>query len=141
MNRYKTSVHFTDSLAKQVIDKLKATGDFDNTVIIITGDHAQELNDNKLNYWGHNSNFTPAQTQVPFVIVGPKVPKHLGKEWGDRFTSHEDIVPTLMHNYLGVQNPIDEYSTGVDLFAPVEERPWGSFQATVVMVSFQKILF
>ncbi|WP_086984571.1 DUF3413 domain-containing protein [Vibrio aphrogenes] len=125
MNRYKTSVHFTDSLAKQVIDKLKATGDFDNTVIIITGDHAQELNDNKLNYWGHNSNFTPAQTQVPFVIVGPKVPKHLGKEWGDRFTSHEDIVPTLMHNYLGVQNPIDEYSTGVDLFAPVEERPWG----------------
>ncbi|MCF7355389.1 DUF3413 domain-containing protein [Vibrio sp. CK2-1] len=124
MNRYKTSVHFTDSLAKQVIDKLKETGDLENTVIVITGDHAQELNDNKLNYWGHNSNFTPAQTQVPFVIVGPKVPKNIGTEWGREYTSHEDIVPTLMEQYLGVTSPTDDYSTGVDLFAQPQQRPW-----------------
>lgn len=124
MNRYKTSVHFTDSLAKQVIDKLKETGDLENTVIVITGDHAQELNDNKLNYWGHNSNFTPAQTQVPFVIVGPKVPKNIGTEWGGEYTSHEDIVPTLMEQYLGVTSPTDDYSTGVDLFAQPQQRPW-----------------
>ncbi|WP_089124763.1 DUF3413 domain-containing protein [Vibrio algivorus] len=124
MNRYKTSVHFTDSLAKQVIDKLKETGDLKNTVLIITGDHAQELNDNKLNYWGHNSNFTPAQTKVPFIVVGPKVPKNIGQQWGDEFTSHEDIVPTLMSNYLGVDNKTDDYSTGVDIFAAVKDRPW-----------------
>ncbi|MGO2499532.1 MAG: DUF3413 domain-containing protein [Vibrio litoralis] len=124
MNRYKTSVHFTDSLAKQVIDKLKETGDLDNTVIIVTGDHAQEFNDNKLNYWGHNSNFTPAQTQVPFVIVGPKVPKNIGGQWGEQYTSHEDIVPTLMEQYLGVTSPISDYSTGADLFAEPQQRPW-----------------
>ncbi len=124
MNRYKTSVHFTDSLAKQVIDKLKETGDLENTVIIITGDHAQELNDNKLNYWGHNSNFTPAQTKVPFIVVGPNVPKHIGKDWNNEFTSHEDIVPTLMTQYLGVTSPIDDYSTGVNLFEEPQQRPW-----------------
>ncbi|WP_244943736.1 DUF3413 domain-containing protein [Vibrio algivorus] len=124
MNRYKTSVHFIDSLAKQVIDKLKETGDLDNTVLIITGDHAQELNDNKLNYWGHNSNFTPAQTKVPFIVVGPKVPKNIGQQWGNEFTSHEDIVPTLMSNYLGVDSATGDYSTGVDMFAAVQERPW-----------------
>ena len=124
MNRYKTSVHFTDSLAKQVIDKLKETGDLENTVIVITGDHAQELNDNKLNYWGHNSNFTPAQTQVPFIIVGPNVPKNIGSQWGSQYTSHEDIIPTLMHDYLGVTNPIDDYSTGVNLFTKPQARPW-----------------
>lgn len=124
MNRYKTSVHFTDSLAKQVIDKLKESGDLENTVLIITGDHAQELNDNKLNYWGHNSNFTAAQTKVPFIVVGPNVPKNKGQEWGSEFTSHEDIVPTLMKNYLGVESPIDDYSTGVDMFGKAKERPW-----------------
>lgn len=124
MNRYKTSVHFTDSLVKQVIDKLKEKGDLDNTIIIITGDHAQELNDNKLNYWGHNSNYTPAQTHVPFIVVGPNVPKNIGSGWGEKFTSHEDIVPTLMSSYLGVTNPSKDYSTGVDLFGKVTNRPW-----------------
>ncbi|WP_238925450.1 DUF3413 domain-containing protein [Vibrio sp. S11_S32] len=124
MNRYKTSVHFTDSLAKQVIDKLKQTGDLENTVIIISGDHAQELNDNKLNYWGHNSNFTPAQTHTPFVIVGPNVPHNIGAQWGNKFTSHEDVIPTLMKNYLGVSNATDDYSTGIDLFGKVITRPW-----------------
>lgn len=124
MNRYKTSVHFTDSLTKQVIDKLKETGDIDNTVIIITGDHSQELNDNKLNFWGHNSNFTPAQVKVPFVMIGPNIPKSLGQQWGNSFTSHEDIVPTLMSNYLGVDSPIDQYSTGIDMYGDVIDRPW-----------------
>lgn len=124
LNRYKTSVHFTDSLVKQVVDKLKETGDFDNTLIIVTGDHAQELNDNKLNYWGHNSNYTPAQTEVPFVMLGPGVPKNIGAQWGSQYTSHEDIVPTLMQQYLGVTNEVDDYSTGVNLFGEVHQRPW-----------------
>lgn len=124
LNRYKTSVHFTDSLVKQVVDKLKETGDFDNTLIIVTGDHAQELNDNKLNYWGHNSNYTPAQTEVPFVVLGPGVPKNIGAQWGSQYTSHEDIVPTLMQQYLGVTNEVDDYSTGVNLFGEVHQRPW-----------------
>jgi membrane-anchored protein YejM (alkaline phosphatase superfamily) len=124
MNRYKTSVHFVDSLAKQVIDTLEESGDLDNTIIIITGDHAQEFNDNKLNYWGHNSNYTPAQIHVPFAIVGPGVPEHIGTDWGDKFTSHEDVVPTLMKSYLGVSNPASDYSTGVNLFSEVIDRPW-----------------
>lgn len=124
LNRYKTSVHFVDSLAKQVIDTLKKAGDLENTVIIITGDHSQEFNDNKLNYWGHNSNYTPAQTHVPFAIIGPGIPENIGADWGDEFTSHEDVVPTLMKNYLGVSNPVSDYSTGANLFSGVIDRPW-----------------
>ena len=72
-NRYKTSVHYVDSLVKRVLDKLKEKGELENTLVIITGDHGQEMNDNKLNFWGHNSNFTRPQVQVPFVLVGPEV--------------------------------------------------------------------
>lgn len=124
MNRYKTSVRFVDSLAKQVFNTLNEAGDLENTLIIITGDHAQEFNDNKLNYWGHNSNYTPAQTHVPFAIIGPRIPDSAGPGWGERFTSHEDVVPTLMKNYLGVSNPTSDYSTGVNLFSKVIDRPW-----------------
>ncbi|QUX92849.1 choline-sulfatase [Marinomonas sp. A3A] len=140
MNRYKTSVHYVDDLAKKVLDELKTTGDADNTVVIITGDHAQELNDNKLNYWGHNSNFTPAQTHVPFVMVGPNIGRL--KEGLGSITSHEDVVPTLMKNYLGVTSSLDTYSVGIDLLGESEERDWvlSSSYASYALITHDSIL-
>ncbi len=68
-NRYKTSVRYVDSMATKVLDKLKKSGDLENTLVIITCDHGQEINDNKFNFWGHNSNFTDAQVNVPFATL------------------------------------------------------------------------
>ena len=123
-NRYKTSVHFVDSMAKKVLDKLKETGDLDNTIVIITGDHGQEMNDNRMNFWGHNSNFTNAQVNVPFVIIAPKVSQKTIDWTADELTSHEDVVPTLMKNYLGVTNDIKDYSVGEDLLGKHVDRSW-----------------
>ena len=122
-NRYKTSVHYVDSLIKQVLAKLKEKGDLDNTVVIITGDHGQEMNDNKLNFWGHNGNFTRPQLQVPFVLVGPDVKRqtHLN---ADRVTSHYDVAPTLLKNYLGVASDLKSYAVGQDLYAEPIDREW-----------------
>lgn len=122
LNTYKTSVHFVDSLAKQVIDQLKASGEMDNTIVIITGDHAEEINDNGLNYWGHNSNFSDAQVHVPFVMVGGGIQPEHG--WGSSFTSHADVVPTLMKQYLQVENDPSDYSIGVNLLGKPVDRPW-----------------
>ncbi len=123
-NRYKTSVHFVDSVAKQVLDKLKETGDLENTLVIITGDHGQEMNDNRLNFWGHNGNFTNAQVNVPFAIFGPKINRKT-VEWGtNELTSHQDVVPTLMKNYLGVISDIKDYSVGEDLLGKPVARDW-----------------
>ena len=125
MNRYKTSVHYVDSLVKQVIDKIKSSPDFDNTLIIITGDHGQEVNDNLQNFWGHNGNYTDAQVKVPFVVIGPQVKISKMANWNsDFYTSHHDVVPTLMKNFLGVKNNIKDYSIGVDLMAEPVQRDW-----------------
>jgi uncharacterized protein len=142
MNRYKTSVRYVDDLAKQVLDELKLTGDAENTLVIITGDHAQELNDNKLNYWGHNSNFTAAQTHVPFIMVGPNIGVKLEKEKLDSITSHEDVVPTLMKNYLGVTSPLNTYSEGIDLLGGGEKRDWvlSSSYAAYALITNNSIL-
>ncbi|EOB3676113.1 DUF3413 domain-containing protein [Vibrio vulnificus] len=123
-NRYKTSVRYVDSMATKVLDKLKESGDLENTLVIITGDHGQEMNDNKLNFWGHNSNFTDAQVNVPFAIFGPGVDAAKMRWSSEALTSHQDVVPTLMKHYLGVTNDVKDYSVGEDLLGDAVKRDW-----------------
>ncbi|MCU8167901.1 DUF3413 domain-containing protein [Vibrio vulnificus] len=123
-NRYKTSVRYVDSMATKVLDKLKESGDLENTLVIITGDHGQEMNDNKLNFWGHNSNFTDAQVNVPFAIFGPGVDAAKMQWSTEALTSHQDVVPTLMKHYLGVTNDVKDYSVGEDLLGDAVKRDW-----------------
>ncbi|AFJ46237.1 sulfatase-like hydrolase/transferase [Shimwellia blattae] len=124
-NRYKNSVYYIDSLVQPIFDTLKERGELDNTLIIITSDHAQEMNDNKMGFWGHNGNFTDAQVKVPFIIVGAPQEYRAALEQNARqITSHEDVVPTLMKHYLGVTNPASDYSTGEDLYTPMTPRQW-----------------
>ena len=112
-NRYKNSVHYNDALIGKVIDTLERQSLLDDTLLVITGDHAQEFNDTGQNYWGHNGNFSPYQTRVPMIIRWPGVASNSI----DHRTSHEDIVPTLMQRALGCRNPIEDYSTGQDLYS------------------------
>ncbi|MBM7093238.1 sulfatase-like hydrolase/transferase, partial [Streptomyces sp. S12] len=85
-----------------------------NTVLVVTGDHGEEFNDLKQNYWGHNGNFSDYQLRTPFVLYWPgKAAQKVG-----HVTSHEDLVPTLMTHALGCRNDSADYSTGRDLFGP-----------------------
>lgn len=113
LNRYRTAVHYADSLIGTLLDDLRAQGLAEDTIVLVTGDHAEEFNDLKLNYWGHNGNFSDYQLQVPFVLRWP------GKAAGHdaRTSSHEDWVPTLMRHALGCENAPSDYSTGQDLLA------------------------
>ncbi|HDS1136220.1 TPA: DUF3413 domain-containing protein [Stenotrophomonas maltophilia] len=113
LNRYRTAVHYADSLIGSLLDDLRAQGLAEDTIVLVTGDHAEEFNDLKLNYWGHNGNFSDYQLQVPFVLHWP------GKAAGHdaRTSSHEDWVPTLMRHALGCENALTDYSTGQDLLA------------------------
>ena len=122
-NRYKQSVYYVDFLLQNIYEELEKSGTLDDTLIIITGDHSQEMNDNKLGFWGHNGNYTDAQTKVPFIIIGANELENL-KNNANKLTSHEDVVPTLMKHYLHVKNDISDYSTGYDLFSPILNRNW-----------------
>lgn len=120
-NRYKNSVHYIDSLIANVFKTIESNSDFDNTVFIITGDHGQEMNDNKLNFWGHNSNFSDAQTKVPFIMITPDGKAPLSKTM---MTSHQDVAPTLLKNYLGVDSKSSDYSLGIDILNNDTQRQW-----------------
>lgn len=122
-NRYKTSIHYVDSLIGQVLNRIKNSGELENTLVVITGDHAQEMNDNKQNYWGHGSNFSYAQVRVPFALVGPGLDALVMPE-KQTITDHQDLVPTILEHYLGVTSPTKEYSTGRNLFKTHKGRDW-----------------
>jgi membrane-anchored protein YejM (alkaline phosphatase superfamily) len=111
-NLYKNSVHYNDQLLGEVYKKLADRNLLANTVVVITSDHGQEFNDLKQNFWGHNSNFSKYQVQVPLII---RWPEKLAKQVY-RTTSHEDIIPSLLTEGLGCQNAIGDYSTGFSLF-------------------------
>ncbi|EPJ44809.1 MAG: hypothetical protein OFPII_31990 [Osedax symbiont Rs1] len=107
-NRYKNSLNFIDTLIGESIQNLRDSGEYDDTIIVLTSDHGQEFNETKSNSWGHNSNFFAWQSKVPMVIVYPnkkaKTYRHL--------TSHVDLVPTLMRDVLGCEGGFDKYSNG-----------------------------
>lgn len=124
LNRYRTAVHYADSLIGSLLDDLRAQGLAKDTIVLVTGDHAEEFNDLKLNYWGHNGNFSDYQLQVPFVLHWPG--RAAGRDV--RTSSHEDWVPTLMRHALGCENALTDFSTGQDLLA----TPAASERALVV---------
>jgi membrane-anchored protein YejM (alkaline phosphatase superfamily) len=113
-NRYRNSVHYVDSLVGEAFAALEARGLLEDSVVIVTGDHGQEFNDNGQNYWGHASNFTRFQTGVPMLLhapgLEPKVYQHR--------TTHFDVMPTVMRDYLGCGQSFSTYSVGNSLFEP-----------------------
>ncbi len=119
-NRYRTAAHYSDQLIGRFLQRLQASPAAGNTVVVVTGDHGEEFNDLRQNYWGHNGNFSDYQLRTPFVLHWPgRAPAVIG-----HVTSHEDLVPTLMTHALGCRNPVADYSTGRDLFGPAApDRP------------------
>ncbi|MEC8917023.1 MAG: DUF3413 domain-containing protein, partial [Pseudomonadota bacterium] len=119
-NRHRNSVHSDDELLGRVIADLKAKGEWDDTMLVVTADHGQSFNDFGRNYWGHNSNFASPQVLVPMIVNGPGVEP--GRVEG--MTSHLDVAPMLMRHALGCTNPLSDYAMGKDLLAPGIDHPW-----------------
>jgi len=112
INRYHNAVYFIDGEVQKVLNNLKKNHLDDNTIVIITADHGEQFNDERMNYWDHASAYTPYQLHVPLLVYWPgREPKKI-----DYFTTHYDIVPTLMSNVLGCTGPTVSYSVGHSIF-------------------------
>lgn len=113
LNQYKNAVHFVDRMIERVFADLKAHGLLENTFVIITGDHGQEINDTRNNFWGHNSNFAKYQTHVPLLVWDPSAK---GMRQISYRTNHYDIAPTVLEQIYGCTNDPKDYSIGYNLF-------------------------
>ena len=120
LNDYRNSVHFVDGLIGTLLERMRVAGLLENTIVVITGDHGEEFNDQRDNSWGHSGNFTEYQTRVPLIVYAPGKP---GRRVST-LTSEVDIAPTLLQEGLQCGWNTRNYSNGLNLFGPLPEvRP------------------
>lgn len=113
-NRYKNALLLVDQQIKLILMEIKRLHLLDKTVIIVTGDHGEEFNDNHQGYWSHASNYSAYQVRTPLIIYWPGIKSRVF----NHKTSHYDIAPTLMNRVLGCKTKMSSYSSGKDLFDP-----------------------
>ena len=130
VNRYKNSIYFIDSLIGKLEKDLKASGKWDDTILIITSDHAEEFADTSPSRFGHGSNYTRYQSHVPLVISWPgKTPKVY-----ENRTASIDVAATIIDEAFDCENPVSDHSNGLNLFA-------GESNPVQIMASYYNYAF
>ena len=118
--QHNNAIYYNDQLFGKMISQLKQKGLYKDSLIIYTSDHGQEFFE--FGNFGHNTDFSVAQTHVPMLIKLPDslkqkitLPTIMSGSSLKALSSHIDIVPTIL-TLIGVKNPIDDYSNGKNIF-------------------------
>jgi len=110
VRRYENAVHWVDYAIEEFVDFLKFKGRYDNSVIIITGDHGEEFQEE--GSWFHCSSLNKYQTEVPIIIKWPEWVKDVPSQDN---VSHYDVMPSLL-NLIGLNPKYYEDLAGQSLF-------------------------
>ncbi len=111
---YYASVSYIDAQIGRLIEGLKKLGLYENTIVVIWGDHGWKLGEH--NAWCKQTNYE-TDTRVPMIFAGAKV-KAKGMS-SDALTEFVDIYPTLCE-LAGLEVPV--HLQGVSA-APLLEKP------------------
>lgn len=91
MARYDRSIRYIDDELKILVDTLRARGELDNTIVIVTADHGEQLGERGMQ--GHANSLYEQVVHVPLLVRYPtRVPA--GKRV-DRQVSLRDIAATI----------------------------------------------
>lgn len=86
---YDCAVWYVDKQIGRVVDALKNNGVYENTIIVIVGDHGEELGEH--GEYGHRFKLYDECLRVPFVIHSPKFKQKQIRGLSDLM----DLAPTL----------------------------------------------
>ncbi len=95
---YDSEIAFTDGHLGAVIDRLKDQGRYDDTMIIVTGDHGEEFLER--GWLGHSISVHREQIHVPLLV---KLPGNRSAD-ADEPVSLLDIMPSLLR-WLDIEAP------------------------------------
>jgi arylsulfatase A-like enzyme len=88
-----------DDQMARILDWLDATGQADNTLVIFTSDHGENLGSH---YMMHKLGWFDESYNVPLIVRGPGVRNGVVV---DAFTEHVDVLPTIC-SLLGAEVPL-----------------------------------
>ena len=113
---YDAGINATDDRLARLLARLEKLGVGDDTLIVFTSDHGEELFDRN-RYFFHGASIHDGTVRVPLIVKGP------GVEAGARVadvTRNADIAPTVL-DLLGM--PADDGHEGVSLAAFTRGEP------------------
>lgn len=121
LNRYFPTVRYTDEALKLFIEDLKKSGLYENSIIVIYGDHygiSENHNKAMEQYLGKEiTPFVSTQLQrVPLII---HIPGHKGKQISTA-AGQIDLRPTLL-NLAGIETK-EDIQFGTDLFSKQQDN-------------------
>ncbi|MEL6672822.1 MAG: sulfatase [Bacteroidota bacterium] len=115
---YYASVSYVDALLGELFAHLKKLGLYENTIIILWGDHGWKLGDH--NSWGKMTNYN-IDLRVPMIVRYPGQEKRGAQTFA--FTELVDMFPSLCE-LAGI--PVPDYMQGTSFVPLLEDpdRPW-----------------
>ncbi len=94
-NRYRNAVLFVDSLVGQVVSRLRSEGRYNESVLLVTGDHGEEfLEHGRL---VHANETCRVQTHVPILLKPARdMARPPASALARTTATHIDILPTML---------------------------------------------
>ncbi len=93
-DHYDSGVLSADLQVGRFLAGLKARGLWENTLVLITSDHGEDLNDHGI--YNHRITLTDSTTRVPLLLAGGALPEALRGVSRDGLAQAIDVVPTLL---------------------------------------------
>ena len=90
MQAYHACISFIDAQLKLILDSLRSSGEWENTIVLFTSDHGYHLGDHFL--WGKVSLFDIG-ARVPFILRAPGLTKEGSSS--EEMVELVDVYPTL----------------------------------------------
>jgi arylsulfatase A-like enzyme/cytochrome c-type biogenesis protein CcmH/NrfG len=103
---YDAEIAYTDIQLGRLFAALEADGRFDNTLVVLIGDHGESLGEHKEQT--HGFFIYEATTRIPLIVAGPRVPVRVV----DDQVRIVDVMPTIL-GLLGAER--DASIQGQDL--------------------------
>jgi arylsulfatase A-like enzyme len=114
--KYDGNLYAADHWIGRLLDALRARKRWENTVVLITGDHGEAALEH--GRMGHNSTVFDEMLHVPFILRLPST--STGRVFtSDRLVTLEDIVPTLLATVSLDPSPA---VTGIDLSRTASQK-------------------
>ena len=117
---YYACISYIDAQLGKMIEALKESGEYDNTIIILWSDHGFNLGE--MGYWGKATNYEIA-TKVPFIIVAPGVTDKVKGSKSDALVELVDVYPTLC-DLAGLKRPAQLEGHSIVPLLKKPDMPW-----------------
>jgi len=101
ISQYDGEIAFVDYYVGKLLDQIKTLNLEKKTLIILTSDHGEAMDNDHGFYFSHGNGLTEDQIWIPLILRYPGCPK---KEIVDDVVSTIDIMPTIL-DLLGISAP------------------------------------